>query len=134
MPRAQLKQNVSLKTGVRQKLHGTLTHAVQLLSLPQHELREEVLRVIAENPFVEEISSGEAPPLAPGEGKDFIAKAHIGLQENLLLQLVDMGMPERIYDLARIIVSTIDNDGFTTFPHRTIIGDYNFTKIGRAHV
>jgi len=128
MPKAQLKQNVSLKTGVRQKLHGTLTHAVQLLSLPQHELREEVLRVIAENPFVEEISSGEAPPLSTGEGKDFIARAHIGLQENLLLQLVDMGMPERIYDLARIIVSTIDNDGFTSFPHRTIIGDYNFTS------
>lgn len=128
MPRAQLKQNVSLKTGVRQKLHGTLTHAVQLLSLPQHELREEVLRVIAENPFVEEIASGNEPSLAAGDGKDFIARAHIGLQENLLLQLIDMGMPERIYDLARIIVSTIDNDGFTTFPHRTIIADYNFTR------
>lgn len=127
MPRTQLKQNVALKTSVRQKLHGTLTHAVQLLSLPQHELREEILRVIAENPFVEEISSGEVPPAITGDGKDFIAKAHVGLQENLLLQLVDMGMPERIYDLARIIVSTIDNDGFCTFPHRTIIADYNFT-------
>jgi RNA polymerase sigma-54 factor len=127
MPRAQLRQNASLKTGVRQRLHGTLTHAIHLLSLPQHELREEVLRVIAENPFVEEISSSEAPPLAPGENNDFIAKAHVGLQENLLLQLLDMGMPERIYDLARIIVSAIDNDGFTKFPHRTIIADYNYT-------
>ncbi len=127
MPKTQLKQNVSLKTGVRQKLHGTLTHAVQLLSLPQHELREEVLRVIAENPFVEEISSGETPPVGVGESKDFITKAHIGLQENLLLQLVDMGLPDKIYDLARIVVSTIDNDGFTAFPHRTIIADYNFT-------
>lgn len=126
MPKTQLRQNVSLKTGVRQKLHGTLTHAVQLLSLPQHELREEVLKVIAENPFVEEISSGEAPPVDLAESKDFITKAHIGLQENLLLQLVDMGLPDRIYDLARIIVSTIDNDGFTSFPHRTIIADYNF--------
>jgi RNA polymerase sigma-54 factor len=128
MPKAQLKQNVTLRTGVRQKLHGTLTHGVQLLALPQHELREEILRVIAENPFVEEISSGEAPPIGVGESKDFIAKAHIGLQENLLLQLVDMGLPDRIYDLARIVVSTIDNDGFTTFPHRTIIADYNFTS------
>lgn len=127
MPKTQLKQNVSLKTGVRQKLHGTLTHAVQLLSLPQHELREEVLRVIAENPFVEEISAGETPPVGVGEGKDFITKAHVGLQENLLLQLVDMGLPDKIYDLARIIVSTIDNDGFTAFPHRTIIADYNFS-------
>lgn len=128
MPKAQLKQHTALKTSVRQKLHGTLTHAVQLLSLPQHELREEVLRVIAENPFVEEISAGETPPLTAGENKDFIAKAHIGLQENLLLQLVDMGLPDRIYDLARIIVSTIDNDGFTSFPHRTIIADYNFSS------
>ncbi len=127
MPKAQLRQHTGLKTTVRQKLHGTLTHAVQLLSLPQHELREEILRVIAENPFVEEISSGEAPPISTGEGKDFIARAHVGLQENLLLQLVDMGMPERIYDLARIIVSTIDNDGFCAFPHRTIIADYNYT-------
>lgn len=127
MPKTQLRQTTALKTTVRQKLHGTLTHAVQLLSLPQHELREEILRVIAENPFVEEISSGEAPPVSTGDGKDFIARAHVGLQENLLLQLVDMGMPERIYDLARIIVSTIDNDGFTAFPHRTIIADYNFT-------
>lgn len=128
MPKAQLRQNTALKTTVRQKLHGTLTHAVQLLSLPQHELREEILRVIAENPFVEEISSGEAPPVSTGDGHDFITRAHIGLQENLLLQLIDMGMPERIYDLARIIVSTIDNDGFATFPHRTIIADYNFTS------
>ncbi len=128
MPKAQLRQHTALKTTVRQKLHGTLTHAVQLLSLPQHELREEILRVIAENPFVEEISSGEAPPMSSGEGRDFIASAHIGLQENLLLQLVDMGLPDRIYDLARIIVSTIDNDGFTTFPHRTIIADYNFSS------
>jgi len=127
MPKAQLRQHTALKTTVRQKLHGTLTHAVQLLSLPQHELREEILRVIAENPFVEEISSGEAPPMSSGESRDFIASAHIGLQENLLLQLVDMGLPDRIYDLARIIVSTIDNDGFTTFPHRTIIADYNFS-------
>lgn len=127
MPKTQLRQHTALKTTVRQKLHGTLTHAVQLLSLPQHELREEILRVIAENPFVEEISSGEAPPISTGEGKDFIARAHVGLQENLLLQLVDMGMPERLYDLSRIIVSTIDNDGFTAFPHRTIIADYNFT-------
>jgi RNA polymerase sigma-54 factor len=128
MPKTQLKHNVALKTTVRQKLHGTLTHAVQLLSLPQHELREEVLRVIAENPFVEEISAGEAPPVGLAENKDFITKAHIGLQENLLLQLVDMGIPDKIYDLARIIVSTIDNDGFTAFPHRTIIADYNFTS------
>lgn len=128
MPKVELKQKAALKTSVRQKLHGTLTHAVQLLALPQHELREEVLRVIAENPFVEEISSGEVPALGSDEGRDFIAKAHTGLQENLLLQLVDMEIPERIYDLARIIVSTIDNDGFTIFPHRTIVGDYNFTS------
>lgn len=128
MPKTQLKQHTALKTTVRQKLHGTLTHAVQLLSLPQHELREEVLRVIAENPFVEEISSGETPPIGVSDGKDFITKAHIGLQENLLLQLVDMGLPDKIYDLARIVVSTIDNDGFTAFPHRTIIADYNFTS------
>lgn len=127
MPKTQLKQRTALKTSVRQKLHGTVTHAVQLLSLPQHELREEVLKLIAENPFVEEISAGSAPPIAQGEGKDFIAKAHVGLQENLLLQLVDMDLDDRIYDLSRIIVSTIDNDGFTVFHHRTIMADHNFT-------
>jgi len=127
MPKTQLKQRTALKTQVRQKLHGTLSHAVGLLTLPQHELREEILRVIQENPFVEEISSGMTPPATATGERDFVAKAHVGLQENLLLQLVDMGMPERIYDLARIIVSTIDNDGFAAFPHRTISADYRFS-------
>jgi len=127
VPKTQLKQRAALKTSVRQKLHGAVTHAVQLLSLPQHELREEVLKLIAENPFVEEISAGIAPPALQGDGKDFIAKAHVGLQENLLLQLVDMGLSDRLYDLARIIVSTIDKDGFTAFDHRTIITDHNFS-------
>jgi hypothetical protein len=84
--------------------------------------------VIAENPFVEEISSGEAPPMSTGEStRLYRQRPHWPAGEPAAAAGRHGLCPTEIYDLARIIVSTIDNDGFTTFPHRTIIADYNFS-------
>ncbi|MCX7632557.1 MAG: hypothetical protein N2Z22_04400 [Turneriella sp.] len=127
MPKQQLRQNLKQKTALRQRLHANLVQAIHLLSLPQHELREEIMELIAENPFVEEISAGDTPPWLKDDVPEFVAKSHVGLQENLLLQLVDMDMPERIFELARIIISSLDDSGFTVFPHRTIIAENRFS-------
>ena len=128
MPRTKLQQHLKPSVSARQKLVPSLSKSVSLLAMSQQELRDVILRVIEENPFVEEISSGGSLPFHGSEKLDHVTPARIGLQEGLLQQLSDQSLPKRIYELVRIIISTIDSNGFAQLPHRVSAVENKFSN------
>lgn len=133
-PRLVQRQKVSLSARLR--------FSLKILSLGQLELKEQIVRSLAENPFLEEtVTENElsltelekrkfAEDIAEGKSEflEELAVASQSLQEYLNEQLEFIRMPAKLLALARAIISEIDDNGFTRRPHQEISSELQFSS------
>src|SRR6516165_9906330 len=131
--------------GLRLKQQLTLTprlqQSVKLLQLSALECVQELHQAIAQNPFLEETQDSadartqgeEAADTTTGEDLDFSGSGGGGasddapdwtewtaspstLRDSLREQLLLLGLTERDYELANLVIDALDDDGFLRQP------------------
>src|SRR5579863_6913741 len=131
--------------GLRLKQQLTLTprlqQSVKLLQLSALECVQELQQAIAQNPFIEEAAEAADEPAAGEESSDDTHDGELDfssangsassddtpdwtewtaspstLYDSLREQLLLLGLTERDYDLAHLIIDALDEDGFLRQP------------------
>ncbi|RME92007.1 MAG: RNA polymerase sigma-54 factor [Candidatus Hydrogenedentota bacterium] len=112
-----LKQNLR----PRQKLRTAvgLRQSLKYLSLNQVELESHIKELLAENPFLEEEQKRTKDEDYVGKA-DFIEEAlqsGMSLQEHLNRQIHEISAPKQIKEFLYLLVSSLDERGFTRIHH-----------------
>ena len=142
MPKPQLKNRVRLKFSPQSRKR------LSILSLSNEELRDEINKTFADNPFLEENGNIEnsqtlekvsydkfsyqrslPESLSDSQTKiENIESSKETLQEYLESQLKFMIHSPRLLDLAMKIISTLDKRGFVSTEHKKTAKDFGFSS------
>lgn len=139
------KTVTSLNTGVRHGLSAQLQNSIKILSLSQLDLKDRILHEVEENPFIEESRSNKELSELPvqetadsysydfeserkGDFIESILTGEVSLQDYLFQQISLSDIRAEIIDLARLIISSLNTNGFTRYRHYEIASSAGYNR------
>ena len=123
--------STSLNLSQQQKLSPQMLQSINILALPVEELRERIFEEVEKNPALEIVNDRYYASAKDSDTHqaflESISTEEKSLQEYLLLQLSEISLTPLQNDIGKLLIQSIDSQGFFQVPLDNLIKAFSQT-------